>query len=411
MAEKDKIKLSKKAIDLLPLPQRAPVDYHFVDKPGLVIRVMAGGAKTFYVLKRRSGGGMVREKVGRYPDITPEQAARRAAELLAELAMGNDPTQARRELRGSLSVQQAFDQFIELKRNKKGVPLSPKTKEEYTRCLRLYWSAIAKKKLPEVTQDEVARQYRKIGLKHPTTANRARAMLASLFNWCIENKMVDTNPVASIKKAYADVERERFLSGDELRRFFEALDNVTPDMRDFFLLSLLTGARRSNVQAMAWTELDLQAHEWLIARTKNGTSQIVTLSPEAFQILESRKQSAQLLASRSPFVFPGPGSTGHLVEPKKAWAKLLETAQIENLRLHDLRRTLGSWQTKTGASMAIVGKSLNHKSIQSTKIYARLDLDPVRESVNRATDAMLHAAGVKQPDDNVVPIATGRKRS
>jgi hypothetical protein len=60
MAEKDKIKLSKKAIDLLPLPQRDPVDYHFVDKPGLVIRVMAGGTKTFYVLKRRSGGGMVR---------------------------------------------------------------------------------------------------------------------------------------------------------------------------------------------------------------------------------------------------------------------------------------------------------------------------------------------------------------
>ncbi len=63
--------------------------------------------------------------------------------------------------------------------------------------------------------------------------------------------------------------------------------------------------------------------------------------------------------------------------------------------LHDLRRTLGSWQARTGASLAIIGKSLNHKSQQATAIYARLDLDPVRQSVNTATAAMLQAGGLK----------------
>lgn len=404
------IPLTKTAIDALPQPaEKDSVDYQFNQVPGLVLRVRRSGAKAFYVLKRRKGGGLIREKIGSYPDITPEQARKKAAELLAALAVGDDPTEARREIRGALSVQQAFDLFVEKKRNKSGAPLSPKTKEEYTRCLRLYWSAIAKKKLPEITRDEVARQYRKIGLEYPTTANRARAMLASLFNWCVEHEMIDANPVSGVKKAFADVERDRFLSGDELQRFFGALDFINPDMRDFFLIALLTGARRSNVQAMAWTELDLQAGEWRIGRTKNGTSQTVPLSPEVVQILESRKWSAQLLSSGSPFVFPGSGTTGHLVEPKKAWAKLLEAAQIGDLRLHDLRRTLGSWQTKTGASLAIVGKSLNHKSIQSTMIYARLDLDPVRESVNKATGAMLNAAGVRSTENNVVPIGKNRK--
>ena len=74
---------------------------------------------------------------------------------------------------------------------------------------------------------------------------------------------------------------------------------------------------------------------------------------------------------------------------------------MTDLRIHDLRRTLGSWQAKTGASLAIIGKSLNHKTHQATAIYARLDLDPVRQSVNTATSAMLEAAGLKDKADVV----------
>jgi len=47
---------------------------------------------------------------------------------------------------------------------------------------------------------------------------------------------------------------------------------------------------------------------------------------------------------------------------------------------------LGSWQAATGANSFIIGKSLGHKTQHATAIYARLSMDPVRESVNRATD-------------------------
>jgi len=70
--------------------------------------------------------------------------------------------------------------------------------------------------------------------------------------------------------------------------------------------------------------------------------------------------------------------------------------RIPDLRIHDLRRTMGSWQAITGASLPIIGKSLNHKGQQATAIYARLDLDPVRASVEKATEAMLRAAGLQQ---------------
>lgn len=126
-------------------------------------------------------------------------------------------------------------------------------------------------------------------------------------------------------------------------------------------------------------------------KTKNGQPQIVPLSDEVIEVLKSR----QTLSSNSSYVFPGSGRFGHLIEPKKGWLRILEQAGIKNLRLHDLRRTLGSWQAKTGASLAIIGKSLNHKSPLATAIYARLDLDPVRASIEKATHAMLEAAGLK----------------
>ncbi len=66
------------------------------------------------------------------------------------------------------------------------------------------------------------------------------------------------------------------------------------------------------------------------------------------------------------------------------------------LHIHDLRRSLGSWQAITGASLSIIGKSLGHKSPDSTMIYARLSLDPVRQSVNTATAAMMEAGGMKE---------------
>lgn len=78
-----------------------------------------------------------------------------------------------------------------------------------------------------------------------------------------------------------------------------------------------------------------------------------------------------------------------MVKPRKGWVALLKRADMNDLRLHDLRRTLGSWQTITGASTTVVGKTLGHKSPSATAVYARLNLDPVRASMETAIKAML----------------------
>ncbi len=98
------------------------------------------------------------------------------------------------------------------------------------------------------------------------------------------------------------------------------------------------------------------------------------------------------MTTNSEWVFSSDISkSGHFSDPKKAWQRVLNSAGIENLRLHDLRRTLGSWQAATGATTAMIGKSLGHRSQQATAIYERLNIDPIRNTMSIATEAMFDA--------------------
>lgn len=90
----------------------------------------------------------------------------------------------------------------------------------------------------------------------------------------------------------------------------------------------------------------------------------------------------------SVFVFPGTGCHRHPVEPKKGWQRTCKAVGIQGARIHDLRRTMGSRQAKTGAGLPVIGKNLNHKNQSATAICARLDLDPVRSAMEKAA-AML----------------------
>ncbi|MEO5930247.1 MAG: site-specific integrase, partial [Candidatus Kapaibacterium sp.] len=222
------------------------------------------------------------------------------------------------------------------------------------------------------------------------TANRILALVSSIFGWGFTAGLCEVNPARGIKKN-PERSRDRFIQSDELPRFFKSLEaeeNTT--IRDYVLMSLLTGARRENVMSMRWDQISFERKEWRIPRTKNDEPQTVPLGEETIQVLNGRKDNV------SDFVFPGPGKKGYMAESRRGWKRILQRADIQDLRIHDLRRTLGSWQAKTGASLVIIGKSLNHKSLTATQIYSRLDLDPVRQSVERATSAMLEAAGIKK---------------
>ena len=133
---------------------------------------------------------------------------------------------------------------------------------------------------------------------------------------------------------------------------------------------------------------------------KNGSPLVVVLSTNALAILNERSTASN---KHADWVFPSRSvrGSGCVSSPKPAWDRIRERSGLTDVRIHDLRRTLGSWQALGGTSLQIIGKSLGHKSMQSTEIYARLTTDPVRESVEKATQAMAtHWTKPQEPTEN-----------
>ncbi len=381
-----KFNFTKAAIEALPIPEKGWIYYYDLKVQGLGLGVGATGKKSF-ILYRKINGRPERITLGRYPDLAIEQARGKASELNADIAEGKSPADRFRAAKREMTLGDLFQEYMERRAAFNRRPDKPKA------TYRLYLSDWNNRKLSTIRHEEVDRLHKRIGRSNgQVTANIVLKLLHVIFNKAINEWRVwkGENPAHGIAK-FPEQSRDRFLQSDELPRFFEAVAKEENEaIRDYVLISLLTGARRSNVLAMRWKDINFNRAEWRIEETKNGTPQTVALSPEAIEILHSRRPSDSAI-----FVFPGSGKAGHLMEPKKGWKRILERAGIDNLRIHDLRRTLGSWQAKTGASLAIIGKSLNHKNQNTTAIYARLDLDPVRASVNKATSAMMAAGRMK----------------
>ena len=384
---------TKRHIENLPVTGKT---YTVKDEktPGLILLVTPKGAKTFYSY-RWLDGRPERIKLGTFPALTVEQARAAATKINGAVATGGNPAEVKRTVRAEPTFGEIFERFLQEKRNRSGKPLAITTATGYRKVVDTYLNGIKAAKLSSITPERARSLVSKI--KSPAQLNHAKAILSSVFNWANDEGIIDQPNPARRLKTKAIPSRERFLLPSELPRFMAAVE-ASP-LRDFFLLALFTGARRSNLQAMRWRDVNLEEATWTIPKTKNGAPQTVTLPPEAVEIIRERRRQAVVNAC---YVFPGPGATGHLVEPKAAWRAILKAAELDNLRLHDLRRTLGSWQARAGASTIVIGKSLGHRSQQATAIYSRLDLDPVRASVEGAVSAMVEAG--KQSGAKVVPI-------
>ena len=442
------LNFTKLAIESLPLPSAGRVEYHDTKLPGLQLRVTATGIKTFCVFKRVKGSGPERITLGRFPDLTVEKARRDATQVLAAIASGANPAEAKRAHRGELTFAELFRQYIDrhAKIHKK---TASEDEQRYTQYLE---KPLGKKKLTTITRQVISSLHAAItSAGHPVVANRVLALLSTVFGRAVEWSIVENNPAKGIRRN-PEKSRDRFIQTDEMQAFFLALsEESNTTIRDYLTLSLFTGARRANLLEMPWRNVSFTDCVWRIPDTKNGTPQNIPLTPEAIEILEERNATR----GDSEFVFPGDGAKGHLAEPRKGWLRILHRAavitleqrireagkhgkeveqardlsiakpavaladmiklaekykvstadvQLEDLRIHDLRRTFGSFQAKSGASSVIIGKSLNHKSQQTTSIYSRLDMDPVRASVEKGTDLMLAAAGRKKPQTAPMPI-------
>lgn len=345
----------------------------------LILRVTPNGKKTFY-RQGRVNGQSRRIHIGPFPTVSVANARNRCAEINGNVVQGKAPLTTR----GGVT-------FVDLWKQYWDEHATVKKAESSQKHDRWQWQKLIKPKLghrkaTDIKKRDVVEWQTKIAKKHgQVTANRALSLVKKIFSHAVENERLETNPAASVKK-YTEKSRERFLQGDELPRFFKALDEFdNQDMADFWRICLFTGARQSNVLEMRWKDIDFASGVWTIPKTKSGDSQRLPLVAQVIEILEQRRNLSQ-------WVFPSHSKSGHMTRPGKAWERLLEQAGIEDLTMHDLRRSLGSYQAAAGVSELIIGKTLGHApGSKATSIYARMNLDPVREAINVAAAAMVEA--------------------
>lgn len=382
---KHKINFTHRTLDSLECPPLGKRIVYFDTKvQGLNIIVTDRGRKSFYLRKVIQGQSM-RLYLGVYPDLSVERAREKAHEILAQIADGKNPHEERKRLKEEPTFSEMFQLFQD-RHGKRYKRTSLQDERTYQNHLKKRFGST---KLSQITRHDFQKMMSDIAdVNGEYAANKTLAIARTVFNKAIEWGIFYHENPASRVKSYPQKARERFLQKEELPKFLKAL-NAEPndDLRDFVWLCLFTGARKSNVMAMRWQEVSLDSGEWRIPLTKNGDSQLLPLIPDAVTLLAERRNRQSLTQI---FVFPSHGKTGHMVEPKKAWRSLLRKAEIEDFRIHDLRRTMGSYQAILGIGFNIIAKSLGHKSLAATQIYARLDQDPVREAMSRAVELMKH---------------------
>lgn len=394
---------------------------------GLSLAQQASGARSFYLIKKIAGRS---EKMflGKYPDLSIENARKLATIKLGQIALGVNPQDEKRLIGAEMTFGVLFDQYMNRysKRHKK----TWKGDERDMTRFFVHWF---KRKISDIKGSEIRRLIETIHSDNgPYQANKILQRLRAIYNKAIEWGWQGTNPTIGIKK-YPEKSRDRFIQPDEMPWFIKSLEEETNEtVRDFLWVLLTLGARKTNTLMMQWEDINWERQEWRIPTTKNGEAVTIPLLGKTLDILArrrktstsvwvfSRKQDAtehlinfraqwqRLLQKASLYLWSVDRNVSHLTNPEALNARghydidrMFKTTQaraksekiklpvaLMDIHVHDLRRTFGSYQALTGASLQIIGKSLGHKSLQATQIYARLNLDPVRIAMEKATNAM-----------------------
>lgn len=399
---------SKRALEALEKPKRR-TRYRDIggshSVKGLVLDAMVSGNKVFRFEKKVNGRN-IKVTFGHFPEITVEQARTLAREAAADIAAGINPNRQKQEARDSQTFDDLFAIYVanfelDIKAGKRRESSLTSNKTLYRLHLQ---PLIGKKSTLDYDRASARALLQKIlAQKNYSLHNHALTILKSMYN----RAYIENNPFDKIKKIDESVfSRNRTLSKPELKQFLWSLGQEKQIYQDCILLLLITGQRKSMVLSMKWKEIDHDAKLWTIPNSKNKSKKphVVPLTSEAMNILNRRAQEAEI---NEEFVFPSVRSaSGHITDKSGYggfWHRITSRIDMydpkdpeKHLTVHDLRRTLATYQVTSGGSLQATSKLLGHSNISITSnVYAHLSVDGVREALEKTLDYMLPSS---EPD-------------
>jgi len=346
---------------------------------GFCLEQHTSGRKTFW-LRYTNGRRRPREiKIGRYGDITVDQARRRAQELKAKIALGADPAGELDQLRAVPTFETfAADRLIP------HLCETIRSHTDYETMLRLWLlPALGNLPLDQITIADVAALRRKLLAQKLSNArvNRCLAVLRRSLNLALRWELyVGKNPAQSPGMLY-EAPREVFLTEVQLRAVLMALAiDKNKVAAGAVALLALTGARKSEILNARWKHVDLDRQLLTVPRAKSGQRRHVVLSDAALAVLRVQPRSA----AGHAFVFPSARLPDKPIEGVRAvWTRAKAAAGLPiETRLHDLRHTFASMCINRDVPLYSVSKLLGHSSQATTSRYAHLRNDTLREAAN-----------------------------
>lgn len=359
------MRLTKQILkDLILPPGRTEVIYFDQDLAGFGLRVRAGGKRT-WIAQYRVGQRQRRMTLGTWETLTPEEARRRARDVLAKVHLGQDPQLEKKTARAKTAetLGRAINQFLS---DYAEPNYRPRTLVEVKRTLLTGWKPLHELPFDKVSRALIAERLSELKkTSGPVAANRARSYLSTFFSWALQMGLTETSPLIGTAKGTREVSRDRVLSDEELADIWRHTGDS--DYGTIVRLLMLTGQRREEVGGMRWPEIDFEKRTWTIPkeRTKNKLAHDVPLTDTAIALLTER-----VILSDRVHVF------GRLDSPFSGWskAKLALDARIsaarkaedrkpmQAWRLHDLRRTAATRMADLGVQPHVIEAVLNHIS-------------------------------------------------
>lgn len=345
---------------------------------GFGLRVYASGARSF-VYRYTSPATDRRRLVvlGEFGAITLAQARKKAETYRGRVLDDKDPAPERKPAEKPPTMK-AFSE-VYLKRMEKR--WSAKTSAEYERRLDKHVKpALGTARLDTITRADVAGLLDKIAEgSGPYESNRVHELVRAMFNRAQQWGFFPEdrpNPARGIER-FKETSRERWLKPDEVETLMGKV-RAEGDVyfQAFVPLLLLTGMRKSELLRLQWEHVDLKSGDVLLPATKSGKAQTRQLSKPARELLRFLPRQED-----NPYVFPGRSKGSHRADFRNEWEEARKAAKLEDVTLHDLRRTAGSFMAQAGVSLQVIGEILGHQSSDVTRVYARLGEENEREAL------------------------------
>ncbi|WP_369058345.1 tyrosine-type recombinase/integrase [Caulobacter sp. 73W] len=386
MPRKSQVRLTKRIVD-------AANPGTFVwdsELPGFGIRVTPAGTKSF-VFQYRLPDNQGRTTLGGYPALTVDQARELARAQLFAVKQGRSPSAEKRAARDAPTLAWLANFYCQDYAS--DASLRPSTIRDAQHLLSTHAiPSLGPRKVGEVKPADIRRLHGDTRTRAGAyQANKLLAILSKMFSLAVEQELRASNPCKGIKK-FPEDQRWRHLSEDEVARLLDACDqHPNQNAANAVRLLLFTGARLQEVLKAEWSNFDLAAGLWEkpSAHTKTKRQHRLQLAGPSLSLLRSMRS----LDPSGNHLFPGKtmaNSRGETprADLKRVWSWLIAKAELEDVRIHDIRRTTASFMLADDAPLTIIGKALGHTQVSTTARYAQLRPNAQRDALQKAGERM-----------------------